>query len=394
MMVYLKKNIKSRIKNGHPWVYDNEIEAIADNPAPGDIVNVYQGNRFIGKGFYNPHSAITVRILTRKNEQIDPSFFTDRLHKALRYRMAVVTGESAFRVVYGEADGLPGLIVDKFADYVVMQVNTLGMDKWRSSIIESIMHILTPKDIFEKDDDPCARKEQFIPHRGWIHGIGPELIPFAINGIHFLADTLGQKTGFFLDQRINAAVTGRYAAGKKVLDAFSYTGNFGMHALHGNARLVIFIDSSPRSLAVLQETLALNRINPSRYVIVHADCFDYLHHSHKSREKYDLVIIDPPSFAKVRGAKQNALKGYRELNVRAMKLLKSEGLLSTSSCTHVVYEEEFRKLLYNAAENSGRQVSIIYRGMQPPDHPVVLQIFETEYLHHYLLYIVDANPKQ
>lgn len=393
MIVYLKKNIKARIKNGHPWVYSNEVESVSGTPAPGDIVNVNQGNVFIGRGFYNPHSAITVRILTRKNEHINTSFFTERIRKALHYRMAFIKGENAFRVVYGEADGLPGLIVDKFADYVVMQINILGMDQWRGTIIEGITRILNPKDIFEKDDDKCARKEQFIPHTGWIHGLGPELIPFDINGIHFLADTLGQKTGFFLDQRINAAVTARYANDKKVLDAFSYTGNFGVHALYGNARMVRFIDYSARALAILKETLALNRVDPSRYDIVNADSFDYLNHIHKSGDAYDLIIIDPPSFAKVRGAKQNALKGYRELNVRAMKILKSGGLLSTSSCTQIIYEGEFKKLLYSAAENTGMQVSIIYRGMQPPDHPVVLNIFETEYLQHYLLYVVPGSHK-
>ncbi len=385
MIVFLKKHIKSRIANGHPWVYSNEIEKVTGNPAPGDIVDVRQGNSFIGKGSYNPHSAIMVRILSRKNEPINKSFFAAQIGRALNHRKEFLKGETSFRVIFGEADGLPGLIVDKYADYLVMQINSLGMDKWRNDIVDALAHIVHPNGIFAKDDDKSARKEQFNPQTGWIFGTGPELIPFEINGLRFLSDTHGQKTGFFLDQRANAACTGCYAAGKTVLDAFSYTGNFGLHALRGNARFVRFVDYSPRAIEVLKKTLLLNRIDPARYDIVNDDTFEYLRNLHKSGEEFDLIIIDPPSLAKARGSKQNALKGYRELNLRAMKILKPGGLLSTSSCTQVIYEEDFRKMLYSAAENTGRQVSILYKGMQPPDHPVVLNIFETEYLQHYLL---------
>ena len=385
MTVTLKRNIKSRIANGHPWVYSNEVEKVSGDPAPGDIVDVRQGNRFIGKGLYNPHSAILVRILTRQNESINKSFFAAQISRALNYRKEFLPGETSFRLVFGEADGLPGLIVDKFADYLVMQINTLGMDTWRNDIVDVLAQVVHPKGIYAKDDDKSARKEQFIPQDGWILGDGPELIPFEINGLHFLSDTRGQKTGFFLDQRINAASTGCHADDKTVLDAFSYTGNFGLHALKGNARFVRFVDYSARAIEVLTETLSLNRINPGRFDIVNEDTFEYLRGLHKANDKFDLVIIDPPSLAKSRGSKQNALKGYRELNLRAMRILKPGGLLSTSSCTQMIYEEDFRKMLYSAAENTGRQVSIIYKGMQPPDHPVVLNIFETEYLQHYLL---------
>ena len=387
MTVTLKRNIKSRIANGHPWVYSNEVEKVSGDPAPGDIVEVRQGNIFIGKGLYNPHSAILVRILTRQNKSINKSFFTAQISRALDYRKEFLKGETSFRLIFSEADGLPGLIVDKFADYLVMQINTLGMDTWRNDIVDVLAQVVHPKGIYAKDDDKSARKEQFIPQDGWILGDGPELIPFEINGLHFLSDTRGQKTGFFLDQRINAASTGCHADDKTVLDAFSYTGNFGLHALKGNARFVRFVDYSARAIEVLKETLLLNRIDPGRYDIVNDDTFEYLRSLDKSSDKFDLVIIDPPSLAKSRGSKQNALKGYRELNLRAMRILKPGGLLSTSSCTQMIYEEDFRKMLYSAAENTGRQVSIIYKGMQPPDHPVVLNIFETEYLQHYLLHV-------
>ena len=385
MIVFLKKNIKSRIANGHPWVYSNEVEKVSGSPSPGDTVDVRQGNTFIGKGTYNPHSAILVRILSRKNEPIDKSFFAAQIARALNYRKEFLKGEISFRVVFGEADGLPGLIVDKFADYLVMQINSLSMDKWRNDLVDVLAQVVHPKGIYTKDDEKSARKEQFTAQAGWILGTGPDLIPFETNGLRFLSDTRGQKTGFFLDQRLNAAVTGNYAENKTVLDAFSYTGNFGLHALKGNARFVRFVDYSPRAIEVLKETLSLNNIDPGRYEIFNDDTFEYLRDLHKAGEEFDLVIIDPPSLAKARGSKQNALKGYRELNLRALKILQPGGLLSTSSCTQIIYEEDFRKMLYSAAENTGRQVSIIHKGMQPPDHPVVLNIFETEYLQHYLL---------
>jgi 23S rRNA (cytosine1962-C5)-methyltransferase len=385
MIVFLKKNIKSRIANGHPWVYSNEVENVSGSPAPGDIVDVRQGNTFIGKGTYNPHSAILVRILSRKNEMIDKSFFAAQISRALDYRKEFLKGETSFRLIFSEADSLPGLIVDKFADYLVMQINTLGMDKWRNVLVDVLSQAVHPKGIYAKDDEKSALKEQFIPKTGWIFGSGPELISFEMNGLHFLSDTRGQKTGFFLDQRINAASIGCHADDKTVLDAFSYTGNFGLHALKNNARFVRFVDYSPRAIEVLRETLSLNSIDPGRYDIVNDDTFEYLRNLHKSGEEFDLIIIDPPSLAKSRGSKQNALKGYRELNLRALKILRPGGLLSTSSCTQIIYEEDFRKMLYSAAENTGRQVSIIHKGMQPPDHPVVLNIFETEYLQHYLL---------
>jgi 23S rRNA (cytosine1962-C5)-methyltransferase len=321
MTVTLKRNIKSRIANGHPWVYSNEVEKVSGNPAPGDIVDVLQGNIFIGKGSYNPHSAILVRILSRKIEPINKAFFAAQIGRALTCRKEFLKGETSFRLVFGEADGLPGLIVDKFADYLVMQINTLGMDKWRNDIVAVLAQIVHPNGIFAKDDDKSARIEHFIPQTGWILGAGPELIPFEINELHFLSDTRGQKTGFFLDQRINAACTGCYAGNKTVLDAFSYTGNFGVHALKGTARFVRFVDYSPRAIEVLKETLSLNRIDPGRYDIVNDDTFEYLRNLNKAKEKFDLLIIDPPSLAKARGSKENALKGYRELNLRAMKIL-------------------------------------------------------------------------
>jgi len=251
--IYLNKNIKSRILNGHPWVYDNEVARIDGTPQPGDIVSLHFGSSCIGRGYFNPASRIRVRILTRRDEDISPSFFTVKINKALSYRRNIFSSaETSFRVVFGEADGLPGLIVDKFSDYLGMQVTTLGMHVRREQILSTLADVLQPLGIFSRDDDKSARKEGFKPVSGWMYGNGPEIIPFQMNGMRFFADTAGQKTGFFLDQRLNAAALSCYSDNKTVLDAFAYTGNFGLHALRGNARHVTFIDSSRRALDVLE----------------------------------------------------------------------------------------------------------------------------------------------
>ncbi|MCX5905043.1 MAG: class I SAM-dependent rRNA methyltransferase [Proteobacteria bacterium] len=385
-LVHLKKNIKSRILKGHPWVYDNEIECVAGSPEAGEIVSLHWGTTFIGKGYYNPHSRIRVRILTRKDETLNKSFFAVKIAKALVYRKNIFSAsETSFRVIFGEADGLPGLIVDKFSDYLVMQITTLGMHVFRSDIISVLADIFQPQGIYAKDNEKSAHQEGFPPAVGWVYGLGPEIIPFAMNGICFLADTRGQKTGFFLDQRLNAAAVRFYAENKTVLDAFAYTGNFGIHALYGNAQHVTFIDCSQRALDVLEETLVLNRFDRGRYELILADTFDYLRKLDKAQLLFDFTIIDPPSLAKARDTKQQAIKGYRELNLRAMKITRPGGLLSTSSCTQIIYEEDFKKIVYSAAENTGRLITVLHKGMQSPDHPVVLNILETEYLKYYLL---------
>ena len=385
-IVHLKKNIKSRLLKGHPWVYDNEIERVDGDPEPGEIVSLHWGSVFVGKGYYNPRSRIRVRILSRKDENIDRAFVAVKIAKALAYRKQIFPpAETSFRVIFGEADGLPGLIVDRFADYLVMQVTTLGMHTLRADIISVLTETFQPHGIFARDDEKSARKEGFIPAGGWVHGTGPELLCFEMNGLRFLADTKGQKTGFFLDQRLNAAAVRNHADGKTVLDAFAYTGNFGTHALQGNARHVTFIDSSQRALDVLEETLALNRFDKGRYDLILADTFDYLRKLDKTGTLFDFTIIDPPSLAKARDTKQQAVRGYRELNLRAMKITRSGGLLSTSSCTQIIYEEDFKKIIYHAAENTGKLITVVYKGMQSPDHPVLLNILETEYLKCYLL---------
>lgn len=391
MKVFLRKNIKPRVMNGHPWIYDNEIEKTEGINENGSIVEVWNGKSFVGKGYYNENSIIRVRLMTRKDEPVDAMFFKRKIKRAFDIRKEYLPDEDSFRIIFGEADGIPGFIADKFGDYISIQVNTLGIYKFKEEILKILIELFNPKGIIEKDDEKSAAKEGFAPVEGWIYRTGPELIPFQLNGITFFADTLGQKTGFFLDQRINALSTKSYAMGKTVLDAFTYTGNFGVHALAGGAKHVTFMDYSERALTVLQNVLDANNFDKSRYEIINCNSFDMLRKFDDDGKKFDFTIIDPPSMTKSRDTKGSATKGYKELNLRAMKITRSGGLLSTSSCTQLVYDDEFKAIIVSAAEDTKKILTLLYKGGQGPDHPDIINILETDYLKSYLFRVDDLK---
>lgn len=389
--VILKKDIKRRVFNGHPWVYDNEIEKIEGSFEDGDIVLVYTfANQFLGIGYINTKSKITVRLLSRKPVEINREFIKNRILQAIRNRYNI-TKENAYRVVFGEADGLPGLIVDKFDEYLTIQFNTLGINRLKNLILEVLVEIFSPAGIFERTEGNAVKKEGLEEFSGWIYGSGPELIPFEINGIKFLADTKGQKTGAFLDQRENARKLREFAYDKICLDCFSYTGNFGMHLLSGGAKHVTFVDYSERAIEVAREIAKLNGFDKDRMDFVVANAFDYLKYSYEKAKKYDIVVLDPPSFAKSASSRDAAFKGYKEINYRSMKLLKSEGLLATASCTQVVSQSEFESILVDAAIDAKVLLRLIYRGGQPVDHPQVYNILETMYLKFLILQVSPIN---
>ncbi|SHH38667.1 class I SAM-dependent rRNA methyltransferase [Thermosipho atlanticus] len=387
MKVYLKKNIKNRIKNGHPWIYYNEIEKIDGEIENGSIVEVFNHeNYFIGKGYINFNSKIRIRLLTRKNEKIDKNFLKKRIVQALRRRN---TKEESFRVIFSEADNLPGLIVDKFGNYLVIEINTLGIEKIKNFIIDVLIEIFNPVGIFEKSDSTSRKKEGLTTFTGWIYGNGPELIPYTINGIILFADTKGQKTGAFLDQRFNALSLRNYTNNKSCLDCFCYTGNFGLHMLKFGAKHVTFVDYSKRAIEVAE--LALKKNDFQNYELIVGNAFDILKSFYNSSKFFDVISIDPPSFAKSASTKQSALKGYKEINLRAMKILKERGILATSSCTQVISEQEFINTIFSAAIDTGKISRILHKGGQPYDHPQVLNILETQYLKFLLLEIENLK---
>ncbi|ABR31722.1 SAM-dependent methyltransferase [Thermosipho melanesiensis] len=387
MKVFLKKNIKNRIRNGHPWIYENEIESYEENIKNGNIVDIFNHeNFFIGKGYINFNSKIRIRILTRKNESIEKDFFKKRFISALKRRN---TKENSFRVIFSEADNLPGLIVDKFDNYIVLEINTLGMERFKSLIIDTIVELFNPKGIFEKSNNSSREKEGLEKFSGWVYKNGPELIPFNLNGLKFFADTKGQKTGSFLDQRINAKSLKNFSKNKVCLDAFCYTGNFGMHMLLYGAKHVTFLDYSQRAIDIVNLIAKENGFK--NYETIVGNAFDILKNFDKSSKYFDIVSIDPPSFAKKATNKQSAFKGYKEINLRAMRITKDNGLIATSSCTQVISEEEFEHILFSAGVDSGKLIRVIHRGDQPFDHPYVLNILETKYLKFRLLQIENIK---
>jgi len=388
--IILKRDIKPRIFNGHPWVYSNEIEKVIGNPSDGDVVNVFTSSKqFVGKGFFNSKSTIRVRILTRKNEKIDESFFRSRLKKALERRFQYLKRE-AFRVVHAEADGLPGLIIDKYGKYLVIQTNSLGMEKSKSFVVDSLIEFFEPEGIFLKNDSPTLKKEGIETVKEWIYGKGPEIIEFSINGLKMYADIMqGQKTGFFLDQVENSKLISNYSKGKKCLDVFSYHGNFALQMLNGGAVQVDLVDISKRALRIAERILRDNGFD--NFFLIESNAFDFLKRLDLNGEKYDLISLDPPPFARSRSTVKNALKGYKEINLRAMKILRNNGILATSSCSQSVSREEFERTIYSAAMDTKKRITILHRGGQPIDHPTVMNILETDYLKFYILMVEDLN---
>lgn len=392
--IFLKNNIKTRVLNGHPWIYKNEIDYKKSNLnldesdiEKGSLVEVYHKDTFIGTGYINPNSKIIIRLLSKEKIDINKDFFYKKIKKAINYRLKHFNKEDSFRAIFSESDGLPGLIVDKFGKYLSLQISTYGIYQYKSIIIDILKELFSPIAIFEKDDENFAKIEGFPPIDNWIYKQGPELIPLKINGINFFADTKGQKTGFFLDQRLNALEILKYSKGKICLDAFSYTGNFGIHTLVGGAKHTTFIDYSKRALYVLEQTLKANSIDKNKTEIINGNSFKILKKFESLSKKFDIVIIDPPSMTKSRNNLQNAIKGYKTLNKLAISILNNEGLLSTSSCTQLLYEEEFKKIIHESALKNNCLLKLIYRGQQPPDHPVVMNILETEYLKNYIFEI-------
>ena len=384
--VFLKSDIKNRIKNGHPWVYDGEIDRIEGDFSDGDIVDVFYHSRdFLGRGYINSKSRIRIRLLTRKYEEIGKDFFLKRIRDIVSWKKKLIKDTDAFRVVFSEADGLPGLVVDKYSDYLVIQIGTLGMERQKSKIIDALVEEFDPKGIYEKSDYAAREREGLKKFRGWIYKSGPELIEYHSNGLKFYADTKGQKTGAFLDQRENAKLIGDFVQGEVILDVFSYTGNFAAHALKYGAKHVTLIDYSDRALEIAKKVLDENGFS-GKYDIVLGNAFDKLREIDRSGEKkYGVVILDPPAFAKSTSDKRSAYRGYKEINLRAMRILPNSGTLITSSCSRVVSEQEFMIVLYDAASDTKKRIRILRKGSQPPDHSPQLNIFETFYLKFFVL---------
>ncbi|RNC71371.1 MAG: class I SAM-dependent rRNA methyltransferase [Desulfuromonadales bacterium] len=388
--ITLNRGEERRIKGGHPWVFSNEIREVRGEKRPGapaEIVDV--GGGFLGVGYYNPHSLIAARLLSREREEIDSTaFFLDRIGRALALRRQLYPELATFRVVHGEGDFLPGLVVDKYGDWLSVQFLTAGMEARRESVVAALVELFTPKGIVGRNDVAVRTLEGLEERVEVLYGEIPETVEADEHGLRFLVDLKGgQKTGHFLDQKENHLILKGIAAGKRVLDCFSYSGSWGVHAAAFGATEATCLDISERAAALARENAALNGLGN----IVRAevcDAFDRLRSLKHEGKRFDVVVMDPPAFVKSKKALKEAEKGYLTINKRGMELLATGGYLITCSCSYHMERENFRQLLTQAARLAGRQMRLVEVRSQAPDHPVLLAVPETEYLKCFVLQAV------
>jgi 23S rRNA (cytosine1962-C5)-methyltransferase len=383
--VILKRGEERRIRAGHCWVFSNEIENIRDPFAPGEPVDVStSGGRFIGRGYINPHSLIAVRLLTRAREEVDSQFFRRRIQAALGYRRALYPGDRTYRVVYSESDGLAGLIVDKYEDYLAVQTLTLGMNRHLELIVEVLAELLAPRGIVLRNDTSAAELEGMPPEQRIIHGDITGVVRIEQDGVLFDVDPLtGQKTGFYLDQRDNRQRLEKLVRGSEVLDCFCYTGAWSLYAARYGARRVLGIETSAHAISQAQANARLNGSDVCEFQ--KADTLPRLKQLARSRTQFDCVVLDPPAFAKSKKHLRQALAGYLTVNRHAMRVVRPGGYLVTSCCSHHVDRESFMALLRKGAAQAGRRTYVVEFGGQSRDHPVLLAVPETEYLKCYIL---------
>jgi 23S rRNA (cytosine1962-C5)-methyltransferase len=375
---------------GHPWIYKRQILRTDPSIRPGDIVNVIAPDgKYIGTGYYNSHSDICIRILTFTNEPIDAGLFRSRMAAADEKRSKIKPLTDAYRVVFSEADGLPGLVIDRYGGTVVFQALTLGMERFKETIIDLIDEILKPEYIYERSDSPYRKFEGLEERRGWWGDEGSGCVEISEGRARFLVDIVrGHKTGFYLDQRSARLAIGSAAKGRDVLDLFSYTGGFAVHAALGGARSALGVDIKEDWLALAGRNSELSGVGKITE-FARSDAFGYLKKMKTEGRLFDIIIVDPPSFAKAKYSLASASRGYEELNTAAMRCLKDGGTLATFSCSHNMPNEIFSGILKKASEKAGKSVSILKRCHQAQDHPIVRAIPETEYLKGYFLRITE-----
>ena len=379
--VFLKKKIQNRVLLGHPWIFGNEVGQIDGEVNPGDIVDVFTHTGvFVGRGYINPQSQILVRLLTRdRNEQVNEGFFLNRLQKAWDYRKKIGYVENC-RLVFGEADELPALVIDKFNDYLVIQTLALGIDRWKPAIVAALEKIFSPKGIYERNDVPVRELEGLPQQKGFLSAPFDTNIILKENGLKFHVDIVnGQKTGYFLDQQDNRRAIQHIVKGANVLEAFCYTGTFSCHAAHYGAKSVLGLDISEHAVATARRNAELNGLQDiCQFQAVNA--FDQLKQWTKEDKKFDVVILDPPAFTKSRENIQKAITGYKEINLRGMKLLKPGGFLVTASCTNLVDPSMFLETIDMAAKDARRKLRQVTFMTQAQDHPILWNIENTTYL--------------
>ena len=387
--VYLNRKINQRIALGHPWIYNNEVDRIAGPVEQGDIVEVYYfDGQLAGRGYINPESQIIIRLLTRKREDITAAFFHQKIQTAWDYRKHLGYTENC-RLVFGEADGLPALIIDKFNDYFVMQTLSYGIEVWKDAIVAALKTIFNPKGIYERNDVPVRELEGLAQQKGFLTDPFPTEIIINENDLQFYVNIeTGQKTGYFLDKQDNRRAIKNIVKGADVLGAFTYTGTFEIHAAHYGAKSVFGIDISESAVAQANKNAALNKLDHIvKFEAMNA--FDVLKNWGKQGKKYDVVMLDPPAFTKSRNNIDKAITGYKEINLRGMQLIRNGGFLVSSSCTNLVSSELFLETIEIAAHDAKKRIRQVTYQSQSSDHPIIWGMENTHYLKFLIVEVCD-----
>jgi len=387
--VFLKRKIANRVFNGHPWIFNNEVEKIVGEVTAGDTVDVfYNDEKFCGRGYINPKSQILVRLLTRKKEDINEQFFYNRILHAWQYRQKIGYRENC-RLIFGEADEMTALIIDKFNDHFVIQTLALGMDLWKPAIVKALQQIFHPKGIYERNDVPVRELEGLEQVKGFLSEPFDTNIIINENNLKFHVDIEnGQKTGYFLDQQDNRRAIQHIVKGADVLGAFTYTGTFEIHAAHYGAKSVLGLDISENAVAQANKNAVLNGLDHiCKFEAMNA--FDVLKQWGKDGRQYDVVMLDPPAFTKSRENIQKAITGYKEINLRGMKLIKNGGFLVTSSCTNLVHPEMFFQTIEMAAKDARKKIRQVVFNAQASDHPIIWGMENTNYLKFLIVEVTD-----
>lgn len=396
-IVTLKKGEGRLMKSGGPWIFDNEIANVTGDFENGDLVLVHDFDGYpLGRGFLNWNSKIRVRMMTRDQEQeVDEEFLGLRLREAWEYRKKVVDTGSC-RLVFGEADFLPGLVVDKFSDVLVVQSLALGMDRMKETAVRLLKEILAEdgikiRGVYERSDAKVRQQEGMERTKGFIGDTFDTNVEIMENGVRYIVDVKeGQKTGFFLDQKYNRLAIQKLCGGARVLDCFTHTGSFALNAGMGGAASVLGVDASELGISQARENACLNGME-DRVRFVCRDVFELLPELEEQGEKFDVIILDPPAFTKSRNSIKNAVRGYREINLRAMKLLKDGGFLATCSCSHFMSYELFTQTINQAAKNVHRRLRQVEYRTQAPDHPILWAAEESYYLKFYIFQVCEER---
>lgn len=390
----LKKGKEKAVRQLHPWVFSGALETVKGNPVNGEIISVTDSNgEFLAKGFFNNQSRVAVRLLEwNKDVEINEEWWRNRIAKAVKAREDLLNSEetSVCRIIFSEADYLPGLIVDKYSDFLSVQIHTAGIENIKPILLDELQKQLNPKGIFDRSDASARAHEGLEPTHGILRGIAPpEYVEVLENGIKYLINiSEGQKSGFFCDQRNNRRIVAQHSQGKRVLDCFSYSGGFSLNSLQLGASEVVSVDSSALAIETLTKNIELNNFDKSKHQSIQSDVNKQLRIFRESGEKFDIVILDPPKYAPTRSALDKASRAYKDLNRIGMSLLNSGGLLATFSCSGAVDITHFKQILAWAALDAGKEIQFIYQFCQPEDHPVRASFPEGEYLKGLLCRIV------